>query len=196
MLIGFDLLDTLYCNFDLFCYFIDVNHMRMSDGMNKAITYLLTYFTRSSAVVTLQRPSNPSRLKITDRSFYHQAPLLSGIHCPNFCVLFLQHHLLKPTTLSSHCLPLNSTNNWKPIFSFNPILPRLSPLRTDTLELDSALIYRRLVLPIWTVSLAWCILSWWLPWLANSLNKKSVWYIAPGLWKMSPIYSNGRHYYH
>ena len=33
-----------------------------------------THSTRSSAVVTLQRPSNPSRLKITDRSFYHQAP--------------------------------------------------------------------------------------------------------------------------
>ena len=28
------------------------------------------------AVVILQRPSNPSRLKITDRSFYHQAPAL------------------------------------------------------------------------------------------------------------------------
>ena len=95
-----------------------------------------THSTRSSAVVTLQRPPNPSRLKITDRSFYHQAPL-SGIHCPNIRVLFLQHHLLKPTTLSSHCLPLNSTNNWKPIFPFNPILPRLSTLRTDTLELDS-----------------------------------------------------------
>ena len=27
--------------------------------------------------------------------------LLSGIHCPNICVLFLQHHLLKTTTLSS-----------------------------------------------------------------------------------------------
>ena len=64
--------------------------------------------------------------------------LLSGIHCPNICVLFLQHHLLKPTTLSSHCLLLNSTNNWKPTFSFNPILLRLSPFRTDTLELDSA----------------------------------------------------------
>ena len=37
--------------------------------------------------------------------------LLSGIHCPNIYVLFLQHHLLKPTTLSSHSLPLNSTNN-------------------------------------------------------------------------------------
>ena len=35
-----------------------------------------THSTRSSAVVTLQRPSNPSRLKITDRSFYRQAPAL------------------------------------------------------------------------------------------------------------------------
>jgi hypothetical protein len=30
--------------------------------------------TRSSSVVTLTRPSNPSRLKITNRSFYHTAP--------------------------------------------------------------------------------------------------------------------------
>ena len=35
-----------------------------------------THSTRSSAVVTLQRPYNPSRLKITDRSFHHQAPAL------------------------------------------------------------------------------------------------------------------------
>ena len=50
-----------------------------------------------------------------------------------------QYHLLKPTTLSSHSLPLNSTNNWKLTFSFNPILPKPSPSRTDdTLELDSA----------------------------------------------------------
>jgi hypothetical protein len=32
--------------------------------------------TRSSSVVTLTRPSNPSRLKITNRSFYHTAPAL------------------------------------------------------------------------------------------------------------------------
>jgi hypothetical protein len=32
--------------------------------------------TRSSSVVTLTRPSNPSRLKITNRSFYHSAPAL------------------------------------------------------------------------------------------------------------------------
>ena len=103
-----------------------------------------TYSTRSSTVVTLQRPSNPSRLKITDRSFYHQAPALwnslpKHLHALSF---FLQHHLLKVSnqlhTLSSHCLPLNSTYNWKPTFSFNPILPILSPLQTDTLDLDSA----------------------------------------------------------
>ena len=35
-----------------------------------------THSTRSSAVVTLQLPPNPSRLKITDRFFYHQAPAL------------------------------------------------------------------------------------------------------------------------
>jgi hypothetical protein len=32
--------------------------------------------TRSSSVVTLARPSNPSRLKLTNRSFYHTAPAL------------------------------------------------------------------------------------------------------------------------
>jgi hypothetical protein len=32
--------------------------------------------TRYSSVVTLTRPSNPSRLKITNRSFYHTAPAL------------------------------------------------------------------------------------------------------------------------
>jgi hypothetical protein len=40
------------------------------------LTIQPTRSTRSSAVVTLQRPSNPSRLKITDRSFYFQAPAL------------------------------------------------------------------------------------------------------------------------
>ena len=40
------------------------------------LTIQPTRSTRSSAVVTLQRPSNPSRLKISDRSFYFQAPTL------------------------------------------------------------------------------------------------------------------------
>jgi hypothetical protein len=37
--------------------------------------------------------------------------LLSGIHYPNICVPILKCHPLKPTTLSSHYLPFNSTNN-------------------------------------------------------------------------------------
>ena len=40
------------------------------------LTIQPTRSTRSSAVVTLQRPSNPSRLKISDRSFYFQVPAL------------------------------------------------------------------------------------------------------------------------
>jgi hypothetical protein len=35
-----------------------------------------SHSTRSSSVVTLARPSNPSRLKLTNRSFYHTAPAL------------------------------------------------------------------------------------------------------------------------
>ena len=64
-----------------------------------------THSTHSSSVLPIHLGSklltDPSTTKL----------LLSGIHCPNIYVLFLQHHLLKPTTLSSHCLPLNSTNN-------------------------------------------------------------------------------------
>jgi len=40
------------------------------------LTVQQTRSTRSSDVVTLQRPANPSRLQITDRSFYHHAPAL------------------------------------------------------------------------------------------------------------------------
>ena len=56
-----------------------------------------THSTRSSAVVTLQRPSNPSRVKITDRSFYHQAPALWN-SLPQHLRALSSHHLLKPTT--------------------------------------------------------------------------------------------------
>ena len=38
--------------------------------LNSILTIQPTRSTHSSAVVTLQRPSNPSRLKISDRSFY------------------------------------------------------------------------------------------------------------------------------
>ena len=42
-------------------------------SISDLLTIQPTRSTRSSAVVTLQRPSNPSRLKISDRSFYFQA---------------------------------------------------------------------------------------------------------------------------
>jgi len=45
-------------------------------SLSSLLTIQETRSTRSSAVVTLLRPSNPSRLKITDRSFYYHAPVL------------------------------------------------------------------------------------------------------------------------
>ena len=45
-------------------------------SISDLLTIQPTRSTRSSAVVTLQRPLNPSRLKISDRSFYFQAPAL------------------------------------------------------------------------------------------------------------------------
>ena len=45
-------------------------------SISDLLTIQPTRSTRSSAVVTLQRPPNPSRLKISDRSFYFQAPAL------------------------------------------------------------------------------------------------------------------------
>ena len=44
----FDLSDTIYCNFDIYVILFDVNHMRRSDGTNKAATYLLTYYYTGS----------------------------------------------------------------------------------------------------------------------------------------------------
>jgi hypothetical protein len=35
-----------------------------------------TSTTRSSSVITLKRPYNPSRLKVSSRSFYHSVPAL------------------------------------------------------------------------------------------------------------------------
>ena len=70
-----------------------------------------THSTRSSAVVTLQRPFNSPRLKITDRSFYHQAPALWNSLPQHLRAFSSNMHLLKSSTLSTHCLLLNSTNN-------------------------------------------------------------------------------------
>ena len=44
--------------------------------LHNLLTVQSSRCTRSSDFVTLERPSNPSRLKITDRSFYFCAPVL------------------------------------------------------------------------------------------------------------------------
>ena len=44
--------------------------------IHKLLTVQSLRNTRSSNLVTLQRPTNPSRLKVTDRSFYFHAPVL------------------------------------------------------------------------------------------------------------------------
>ena len=64
------------------------------------LTIQPTRSTRSSAVVTLQRPSNPSRLKISDRSFYFQAPALWNA---------LPHHLHSHSSQSHSLLSLSSS---------------------------------------------------------------------------------------
>ena len=61
-------------------------------SISDLLTIQPTRSTRSSAVVTLQRPSNPSRLKISDRSFYYQAPVLWNS---------LPHHLRSHSLASS-----------------------------------------------------------------------------------------------
>ena len=62
--------------------------------------------TRSSSVVTLNRPSNNSRLKITNRSFHHTAPALWNSLPPD-----LRH-------FSSHSTSQSNLN--LPIFSLSP----------------------------------------------------------------------------
>ena len=117
------------------CYILA--HVQM---LRFLLTYLLSYFIHSC--------HPPMSFQSISAQNYWQILLpkllLSGIYCP---IIFLQYnnnnnnnnnniqisillYLLKPTTLFSHCLPLNSTNNsWKPTFSFNTILPRPSPPR-------------------------------------------------------------------
>ena len=64
-------------------------------SISDLLTIQPTRSIRSSAVVTLQRPSNPSRLKVSDRSFYFQAPALWNAlphhlrsHSPIFSISF------------------------------------------------------------------------------------------------------------
>ena len=104
-------------------------------SISDLLTIQPTRSTRSSEVVTLQRPSNPSRFKISDRSFYFQAPALWNA---------LPHHLRSHSHSSqAHSLLyllLNFTSNWKLTFSFIPILLSLSLYWTDPLELWSGLL--------------------------------------------------------
>jgi len=56
--------------------------------------------TRSSTIVTLKRPTVSSRLKITDRSFTHHAPVLWNALPKEFC---------KPAIHFSHAIQVGST---------------------------------------------------------------------------------------
>ena len=73
-----------------------------------------THSTRSSAVVTLQRPSNPSRLKITDRSFYHQAPTLWN-SLPKH---MRAHSSMSPTQTNDSLLSLSSSQFHKQLKTY------------------------------------------------------------------------------
>ncbi len=57
--------------------------------------------TRSSNCVSLIRPPNPSRLKITDRSFYHQAPAIWNNLPPSLRQHSLPNSKLSPLDLST-----------------------------------------------------------------------------------------------
>ena len=70
--------------------------------------------TRSSSVVTLNRPSNNSRLKITNRSFHLTAPALWNSLPPDL------HHL------SSHST--SQPNLKSPVFSLSPVFLKNSKL--------------------------------------------------------------------
>ena len=87
-------------------------------SLSSLLTIQKARSTRSSAVVTLLRPSNPSRLKITDRSFYYQAPALWNA---------------LPKNLRAHSLTSSS-----------PKLPPETSETTSLLELSSTLFHKKL----------------------------------------------------
>ena len=110
-------------NFSLSCTYKSLQFKQPSSILD-LLEIQPTHSTRSSAVVTLQRSSNPSWLKITDRSFNHQAPALWNS---------LPQHMralssMSPTQTNYSYLSLSSSQFHKQlkIISFNPILPRLS----------------------------------------------------------------------
>ena len=87
------------------------NYIKPS-SISDLLTIQPTRSTRLSAVVTLQRLSNPYRLKISDRSFYFQAPALWNA---------LPHHLRSHSHSSqSHSLlSLSSSQFHKQLKSEN-----------------------------------------------------------------------------
>ena len=104
--------------------------------------------TRSSSLVTLNRPSNCSRLKNTNRSFYHSAPALWNTLPPDlllfhgFLIILLRLnlfriHLFLPFALSSSLCFESS----RLIFSFfisSIVCTHLGFLRTDISGIDLA----------------------------------------------------------
>ena len=74
-------------------------------SISDLLTIQPTRSTRSSAVVTLQRPSNPSRFKISDRFFYFQAPAFWNAlphHLRSHSHSSLSHSLLSPSSSQFH----------------------------------------------------------------------------------------------
>ena len=72
--------------------------------LHSLVTLNSTLSTRSSFLVTLNRPSNPSHVQITKKSCYHTAPALGNHLLPAFRQLvchYLQYHP-SPSSLYSH----------------------------------------------------------------------------------------------
>ena len=64
--------------------------------LRSLLSFTPNHSTSSSSLITLNRPSNCSRLKITDRSFYHSAPALWNTLPPDLRQLFHHHHSSQP----------------------------------------------------------------------------------------------------
>jgi len=81
--------------------------------------------TRSSDIITLQSPSVRSRLKVSDSSFTHHAPVYFGILYPNNCgsIRRLHHSALLLILLFYLCCPRISFALNSKLFSLgNPFL--------------------------------------------------------------------------
>jgi hypothetical protein len=104
------------------------------------LTIQTTSTTRSSSVLTLKRPHNPSRLQITNRSFYHSAPVLWNAF-PKELRLYNSGHLGNRSIhhLMSYCLLFYFTKSLNPISFLILFLHSLSAIWTDLLVLTLAL---------------------------------------------------------